>query len=73
MKQIGFCEWAFLHPSPSVVKFAAEMGANCLQVDDLGSRARFYPLNDKRLQQEYLELAAQYGVALVSVGANAAA
>jgi len=73
MNQIGFCEWAFLHSCPSNVKFAAELGATCLQVDDLGSRSKFYPLNDRRLQQEYLELAARYGVSLVSVGANAAA
>ena len=68
MNQIGFCEWAFLHPSPSIVKFAAEVGANCLQVDDLGSRERFYPLNDKRLQQEYLELSAQYNIQLIASG-----
>lgn len=73
MNQIGFCEWAFLHSCPSNVKFAAEVGAKCLQVDDLGSRAAYYPLNDRRLQQEYLELTAQYGISLVSVGANAAA
>lgn len=70
--KIGFCEWVFLHAGPTSVKLAAELGANCLQVDDLGGRARCYPLSDRRFQQEYLELAAQHGVELVSVGLNAA-
>ena len=70
--QIGFCEWVFPHTGPTTVKIAAELGTACIQVDDLGGRRKFYPLSDKRIQQEYLELAAQYGISLVSVGANAA-
>jgi len=71
--KIGFCEWMFPHTGPTSVKIAAELGADCIQVDDLGGRRSFYPLSDRRIQQEYLELSADTGVQLASVGANAAA
>ena len=63
----------FPHVGPSSVKLAAALGADCIQVDDLGSRRKGFPLNDKYIQYAYIEAAAQYGVKLASVGGNAAA
>ncbi len=67
MIQIGVCEWALPMTGPFAVRLAAEIGFDGLQLGDCGGKKMAYPLNHRRVQQEYLQAAETAGVSFHSI------
>ena len=65
--KFGVCEFSFPYWGPWAVKMASEAGYSGIQLADGGGSMYSYPLNDKWIQDGYLESAAKYGVHLQSI------
>jgi len=65
--QIGFCEWIFSVNGPFAIQIASEIGFSGMQLGDLGGETKQFPMNNKRVQQGYLEAAEKYNVQLHSM------
>ena len=60
--QFGVCEFSFPCWGPLALQMAHEAGFTGMQLADAGGSANSYPLNNKRVQESYLEAAAKYGI-----------
>ena len=68
--QYGICEWYLATNGPSAIKTAAKLGFNGIQITDLGGSFLNFPLNDKRIQEMYLEEAAENDIRLHAFQSN---
>lgn len=62
--KIGICEWCLPVTGPFGVTLAGKAGYEGFQLGDLGGIAAGFPMNCKRVQEGYLQAAADAGVAL---------
>ena len=60
--KIGVCEWAFPMWGKSAVRMAHEAGFQGVQLGDAGGIMHSDPLNDRRVQDYYLDAGAKYGI-----------
>lgn len=65
--KFGVCEWGIPVTGPFAVVLAAEMGFDGLQLADCGGFSMQYPLNNPRVQEAYLQAAADSGMELGSI------
>ncbi len=65
--KIGVCEWGIPVNGPFAVTLAAELGFDGLQLADCGGSSMQYPLNHPRVQEAYLQAAAESGMELGSI------
>ena len=65
--KFGVCEFSFPCWGPLALQMAHEAGFTGSQLADAGGSANAYPLNNKRVQDSYLEAAAKYGITLQSI------
>lgn len=65
--QFGVCEFSFPCWGPLALQMAREAGFTGMQLADAGGSTNAYPLNNKRVQESYLEAAAKYGITLQSI------
>ena len=65
--QFGVCEFSFPCWGPLALQMAHEAGFTGMQLADAGGSTNSYPLNNKRVQESYLEAAAKYGIQLQSM------
>lgn len=65
--KIGVCEWGMPVTGPFAVTLAAELGFDGLQLTDCGGSSMQYPLNNPRVQEAYLQAAAESGVEFGSI------
>ena len=65
--QFGVCEFSFPCWGPLALQMAHEAGFTGMQLADAGGSTNAYPLNNKRVQESYLEAAAKYGITLQSI------
>lgn len=65
--QFGVCEFSFPCWGPLALQMAHEAGYTGMQLADAGGSTNAYPLNNKRVQDCYLEASAKYGIRLQSI------
>jgi len=65
--KLGLCEWIFSVNGPFAIQIASEIGFEGIQVGDLGGEEKRFPMNNKRVQQGYMEAAERFGVELQSL------
>lgn len=65
--KFGVCEFSFPCWGPLALQMAHEAGFTGMQLADAGGSTNAYPLNNKRVQESYLEAAAKYGITLQSI------
>ncbi|MCI6055685.1 sugar phosphate isomerase/epimerase family protein [Dysosmobacter sp.] len=65
--QFGVCEFSFPCWGPLALQMAHEAGYTGMQLADAGGSTNAYPLNNKRVQDSYLEASAKYGIQLQSI------
>lgn len=65
--KFGVCEFSFPCWGPLALEMAHEAGFTGMQLADAGGSANAYPLNNKRVQDRYLEASAKYGIELQSI------
>ena len=65
--KFGVCEFSFPCWGPLALQMAHEAGFTGMQLADAGGSVNAYPLNNKRVQESYLEASAKYGVELHSI------
>lgn len=65
--KFGVCEFSFPCWGPLAVQMAHEAGFTGIQLADAGGSTNSYPLNNRRVQDCYLEASAKYGVELQSI------
>ena len=65
--QFGVCEFSFPCWGPLALQMAHEAGYTGMQLADAGGSTNAYPLNNKRVQDCYLEASAKYGIQLQSI------
>lgn len=65
--QFGVCEFGFPYWGPMAIQMAHEAGYTGMQLADGGGSQYAYPLNNKWIQDSYLENAAKYDIALQSI------
>ena len=65
--KFGVCEFSFPYWGPQAIRMAHEAGFSGMQLADGGGSMYSYPLNNKWIQESYLESAAKYGVTLQSI------
>lgn len=65
--KFGVCEWGIPVTGPFTVTLAAEMGYDGLQLGDCGGSSMQYPLNHPRVQEAYLQAAADSGMEFGSI------
>lgn len=65
--KFGVCEFSFPCWGPLALQMAHEAGFTGMQLADAGGSTNAYPLNNKRVQDSYLEAAAKYGITLQSI------
>ncbi len=63
----GVCEFSFPYWGPMAIKMAHEAGYSGMQLADGGGSQYAYPLNNKWVQDSYLENAAKYDITLQSI------
>ena len=63
--KFGVCEFSFPCWGPLALQMAHEAGFTGMQLADAGGSTNAYPLNNKRVQDSYLETAAKYGITIV--------
>lgn len=64
--KLGICHWSMPIDGPYACKIASELGFEGIQLE-IGSYERGFPLSRRTVQQAYLELAEQYGIAFPSI------
>lgn len=67
MNHIGVCEWTLPVNGPYAVAYAAKCGFEGIQLGDLGGDTMSFPMNDKLIQEGYLEAALKNGMVLHSM------
>ena len=65
--QFGVCEFSLPCWGPLALQMAHEAGYTGMQLADAGGSTNAYPLNNKRVQDSYLEASAKYGIQLQSI------
>ncbi len=65
--KFGVCEFSFPYWGPMAIKMAHEAGYSGMQLADGGGSQYAYPLNNKWVQDSYLENAAKYDITLQSI------
>ena len=67
----GICEWSLPASGTLAIRLAGEIGFDGLQIGEAGGRLMGYPLNNRRVQELYLEAAQKYGQRLHSLNLGA--
>lgn len=67
MSKVGVCEWCMPVWGPSAVDFAADCGFEGVQITDLRGAFRGFPMNNRRIQEGYLEAVERTGIELGSM------
>lgn len=70
INKIGVCEWSFPQVGPASLSLAAAAGYEGIQLGDLGGIASGFPLNDRCVQDAYLEASERLGVCLQAIHPN---
>lgn len=65
--KFGVCEFSFPYWGPQAIKMAHEAGFEGMQLADGGGSMYSYPLNNKWIQDNYMETAAKYNITLQSI------
>lgn len=65
--KFGVCEFSFPCWGPLALQMAHEAGFTGMQLADAGGSTNSYPLNNKRVQESYLEASVKYGIELQSI------
>jgi sugar phosphate isomerase/epimerase len=65
--KIGVCEWSLPVNGPFSLALAAQAGFEGIQLGDLGGAASGFPMNNKRIQEAYLEASAEHHITLQSL------
>lgn len=65
--KFGVCEFSFPCWGPMAIQMAHEAGFTGMQLADAGGSANAYPLNNKWVQESYLEASEKYGITLQSI------
>lgn len=65
--KFGVCEFSFPYWGPQAIQMAHEAGFSGIQLADGGGSMYSYPLNNKWIQESYLESAAKYNITLQSI------
>ncbi len=65
--KFGVCEFSFPCWGPLALQMAHEAGFTGMQLADAGGSTNSYPLNNKRVQDSYLDASAKYGIELQSI------
>lgn len=65
--KFGVCEFCFPCWGPLALQMAQEAGFTGMQLADAGGSTNSYPLNNKRVQDSYLEASTKYGIELQSI------
>ncbi len=60
--KVGVCEWALPLNGPFSIALAAKAGFEGIQIGDLGGAGMGFPMNNKYIQEGYLQAAADYHV-----------
>jgi sugar phosphate isomerase/epimerase len=63
----GVCDWSLPVTGPFALQLAAKAGFDGIQLGDLGGIDAGFPMNDRFIQQGYLQAAADSGVTLHSL------
>jgi len=69
--KMAICEWCFPICGPSSVTLASEIGFDGIQLSDLGGVAKRYPMNERRIQEAYMEAAEKTHVELQTLHLHA--
>lgn len=67
----GICEWSLPVSGTLAIQLAGEMGFDGMQIGEAGGRKAGYPLNNKRVQELYLEAAKEGNIELHSLNLGA--
>ena len=67
----GICEWSLPVSGTLAIQLAGEMGFDGMQIGEAGGRLAGYPLNNKRVQELYLEAAKANNIELHSLNLGA--
>lgn len=65
--KFGVCEFCFPFWGPQAIQMASEAGFSGMQLADGGGALYSFPMNNKWIQDSYLENAAKYGIVLQSM------
>lgn len=65
--KFGVCEFSFPYWGPQAIRMAHEAGYTGMQLADGGGSMYSYPLNNKWIQESYLEESQKYGITLQSI------
>lgn len=65
--KFGVCEFSFPYWGPQALKMAYEAGFAGMQLADGGGSMYSYPLNNRWIQDSYMENSAKYGIQLQSI------
>ncbi len=65
--KFGVCEFSFPYWGPQAIQMAHEAGFTGMQLADGGGSMYAYPLNNKWIQDSYLDNSAKYGITLQSI------
>ena len=65
--KFGVCEFSVPCWGPLALQMAHEAGYTGMQLADAGGSTNSYPLNNRRVQDSYLEAAVKYGIELQSI------
>ena len=67
----GICEWSLPVSGTLAIRLAGEIGYDGMQLGEAGGRQMGYPLNDRRVQELYLQIAQESGIRLHSLNLGA--
>lgn len=62
--KMAICEWCFPGLGRSALKLASDIGFEGIQLGDLGGASRRFPMNDREIQEDYLQASAEYNIEL---------
>lgn len=62
--KMAICEWCFPCLGRSALKLASDIGFEGIQLGDLGGASRRFPMNNREIQEEYLQASEEYGIEL---------
>ena len=62
MNKFGICEWSLPISGPCAIQLAGEIGYNGIQLGEAGGASMGFPLNNKRVQEIYMESSSAYKV-----------
>lgn len=69
--RFGICEWSMPVSGPLAMILAGEAGYDGMQMGENGGRLNGYPLNNKRVQEIYLETAKAHNIEMHSLNLGA--